>query len=327
MRPDVLQLAADLSRRGEPFALATVVRREPPSSARVGDGALITAGGAFHGWLGGSCTQPTVVQIAIQTIRESKPALIALSPTPGEETRHGVTPLLIGCHSGGSVDIYIEPVLPAPRLLVFGVSPTAQALARLGKQLGYVVEAIDPVADHALFPEVDRVVTNIQSPELAQRSKQDPLRLYAVVATLGERDAEAIASALALNPAYVGVVASRKRFTQVRDVLHARGVDKEDVERIKSPAGLDIGAVAPAEIALSILAEIVQLQRTRLTLEQVTAADASTLHIDPVCGMSVDPNTTQHRMEHADKTYYFCCGSCREQFLANPVQFTSVSEG
>lgn len=327
MRPDVLQLAADLTRRGEPFALATVVRREPPSSARVGDSALVTAGGAFYGWLGGSCTQPTVVQLAGQTIRDSRPMLVALSPNPSDETRAGVTPLLIGCHSGGSVDIYIEPVLPVPRLLVFGTSPTAQSLARFGKQLGYTVEAIDPAADQASFPEADRVVTNMHLPELAQRSKRDPQRLYTVVATLGDRDAEAIAVALALHPAYLGLVASRKRFAQVRDTLRAQGMSDENLTFISCPAGLDIGAVEPDEIALSILAQIVQLRRAPIATSDTVAATQPSLPVDPVCGMSVDPNATRHRMEHAGKVYYFCCGNCRERFSVNPMQFTSVSEG
>ena len=113
MRADTLRLASDLAQRGEPFALVTVVRREAPSSTRVGDAALITQGGAFHGWLGGSCTQSTAVREALAALRNGVPRLIALSTNPQAEARPGVIALPLTCHSGGSVDLYVEPVLPA----------------------------------------------------------------------------------------------------------------------------------------------------------------------------------------------------------------------
>ena len=186
MRTDTLRLASDLAQRGEPFVLVTVVRREAPSSTRVGDAALITQGGALHGWLGGSCTQSTVLREALAALHDGVPRLVALSTDPHAETRPDVVALPITCHSGGSVDLYIEPVLPAPRLLIFGASPAARALVRLGVALGYRVEAIDPDADQAAFPEADRVLTDLQAPELAPRAKGDSTRLYAVVATLGQ---------------------------------------------------------------------------------------------------------------------------------------------
>lgn len=330
MRADILRLAADLARRGELFALATVVRREPPISAQLGDSALITEGGTFHGWLGGSCTRPTAVREALKALSSGTPRLIALSPDPGAVDRPGVTVLPMTCHSGGSVDIYIEPVLPAPRLIVFGVAPTAQAVARIGKVLGYVVEAVDPEADQAAFPEADCVVTDLHSRELVQRSKRDPARLYAVIATLGEQDEEAIRAALLLEPAYLGVVASRKRFARLRETLVAQGVAKDELDRIRNPAGLEIGAVSPEEIALSVLAEIVQWRRTQQgrTVGRPTSAveDTETSaaeQLDPVCGMTVNPETSRHRADLAGQTYHFCSGSCRERFLAEPERFAA----
>src|SRR5215510_2359233 len=132
MRSEILQLAAELARKGEAFVMAVVVRREPASSAQVGNTALITEAGDCHGWLGGSCIQSTVVREATASLRDASPRLISLSPDPGADRRAGITAFPMTCHSGGSVDIYIEPVLPAPQLLVFGVSPVAQALSRLG---------------------------------------------------------------------------------------------------------------------------------------------------------------------------------------------------
>ena len=264
MRTDTLQLASELVGRREAFALATVVRREPPSSARVGDSAVVTPEGEFHGWLGGSCTRPTVIREALAALGDGAPRLIGIVRDPGSTThaRAGLTVFPMACHSGGSVEIYIEPLLPARRLLVFGVSPTAQALARLAAVLGYRVEAVDPEASEALFPHASRLVTSDGSIE-PPGSGQDAARCCAVVATLGQRDEEAAWAASRLEPGYLGVVASRKRFGQIRETLAARGATPGQLDRIANPAGLDIGAETPEEIALSILAEITRRARAR----------------------------------------------------------------
>ncbi|MCY4121815.1 MAG: XdhC family protein [Acidobacteria bacterium] len=262
MRTDTLQLASELAGRSEAFALATVVRREPPSSARVGDSAVVTPDGEFHGWLGGSCTRPTVIREALAALADGAPRLIGIVRDPGSASgaRPGLTVFPMACHSGGSVEIYIEPLLPARRLLIFGVSPTARALARLAAVLDYRVEAVDPEASETLFPDASRLVTSDDSVE-PPGSGQDAARCFAVVATLGQRDEEAAWAASRLVPAYVGVVASRKRFGKIRETLAARGATAEQLDRIANPAGLDIGAQTPEEIALSILAEITRRAR------------------------------------------------------------------
>lgn len=326
MRADLLRLAADLAGRGEPFALVTVVRREPPSSARVGDCALVTAGGSYRGWLGGSCTQPTAVRIARQALRERRPLLVALHPTPDAVHRPGVTVLPMTCHSGGSVDLFVEPMLPAPRLMVFGVSPAAQAVARIAAVLGYAVDAVDPEADRSAFPEADRIITATGPDALRSPSGQPYNRLYAVVATLGDRDEAAVEAALSLEPAYLGLVASRKRFAELRATLAGRGVPDDALDGVASPAGLDIGAVSPGEIALSVLAEIVTVDRRGAVEPAVTATGVPDEAVDPVCGMTV-ATTTAHRAEHAGRTYYFCCGSCRERFAAAPASFITADVG
>src|SRR5262245_19175409 len=149
MRAETLQLAGELTRKGEAFVMAVVVRREPASSAQVGNAALITEAGAYHGWLGGSWIQDTVVREGGAALKDASPRLISLSPDPDSDRRAGVATFPMTCHSGGSVDIYLEPVLPAPRLLLFGVSPAAQALARLGKVMGFAVDVVDPDVDRA----------------------------------------------------------------------------------------------------------------------------------------------------------------------------------
>ncbi len=326
MRADLLLLAADLVRRRESFALATVVYREAPGSARVGDTALVTRGGACHGWVGGSCTQSGVVREALRALGDATPRLIVFSaaPDPAGMTADAVLPMT--CQSGGRVDIYIEPVVPARRLVVFGVSPVAQSLARVAKAMGYAVDAVDPGADRTAFPEADRISAGTES------LPRD--RPVAVVATMGHWDEDAVLAALALDPAYLGLVASRRRFEQIRETLLARGAEAATVERIVSPAGLDIGARSPEEIALSILAQVVQLGRSGETEAAETtsrpghpADELRPATSDPVCGMSVTVTAASPSAEHAGRTYYFCCPGCRSRFLAAPERYLAAQAG
>ena len=283
----------------EAFALATVVRREPPSSARVGDSAVVTSDGAFHGWLGGSCTRPTVIREALAALADGAPRLIGIvrDPDSASGARTGLTVFPMACHSGGSVEIYIEPLLPARRLLIFGVSPTARALARLAAVLGYRVEAVDPEASEVLFPDASRLVTSDAS-ITPPGSGQEADRCFAVVATLGQRDEEAARAASLLMPAYVGVVASRKRFGKIRETLSAQGATPEQLDRIANPAGLDIGAQTPEEIALSILAEITrrssaragntrQERASRPANDPASAAPAAGNEFDPALAVTI----------------------------------------
>ena len=310
MRADVLALAAKLSNRGEQFAIAHVVRREPPSSANVGDVALITSDGAFHGWLGGTCTQPTVVREAQQAMADGQPRLIRLSPDLSDA--QGVTVYPMSCHSGGAVDIYIEPVIPAPRLTIFGASPVALALAKIARTMNYRVEVCDRQADPATTaPEPRRTGESID----------------VVVATYGADDEVALETALGLEPRYLGLVASRQRFAQVRDTLTARGVSPQAIAQIHSPAGLDIGAKTPEEIAVSILAQVVREARRAMShTDHASGVPTDRIEVlDPVCGMVVQTNGARHIAAYDRQSYYFCCAACRERFLADPASFVAAS--
>jgi xanthine dehydrogenase accessory factor len=325
MRSDLLTLAAELVRREEPFVLATVVRRQPASSAQQGDGALITADGEFHGWLGGSCTQPTVVREALASIGDGRPRLIALSPDPLGDRRPGVLVFPMTCHSGGTVDIYLEPVLPSARFVVFGVSPVARVLARLAKDMGFAVEAVDPGANRSVFPDAERVSASLPPREGRAASP------FVVVATMGERDEEALLAALAAEPAYLGVVASGKRFGQIRDTVLSRGASPEALSRVRNPAGLDIGAQTPEEIAVSILAEIVQVRRSGAAAASSSAPSGLPVAAgvdeerDPVCGMTVAVAGAKHTAQALGREWFFCCGGCREKFLASPERFAAAA--
>jgi len=321
----LLERAADLARRGESFALAVVVRREPYSSSQQGDMAIITADGSYHGWLGGNCTRPAVQREAAAALLDGKPRLISLSPEPERQARAGVTPLAMTCHSGGTVDIFIEPVLAAPRLVVFGVSPVARAVAQLGKAMGYLVDVVDPEAHPAELPHADRVFTDLATAELATGSAI----AYAVVASMGEHDEDGVAAALAMRPAYLGVVASRARFATLRQTLVDRGISAHALDAIKSPAGLDLGGRQPEEVALSILAEIVQTRNAArasadriASVPTVAAAPAAPLTaLDPVCHMTVTIATARHTGTWDGRTWYFCNPRCKDKFLGEPARY------
>ena len=326
MRADLLTLAAELAARGEPFVLAVVVRREPASSAQAGNMALVTRDGVLRGWLGGSCIQPTVEREAMEALAEGQPRLVSLSPDPGQDRRPGVVVHPMTCHSGGTVDVYLDPVRPAPRLLVFGVAPTAQALCGLGKAMGWAIDVVDPDAAPAAFPAADRVLAVLPANDPLTQLRARGADVFGVVATMGQRDDEALLAALPLEPAYLGVVASRRRFAQIRDLVAARGVPAEALGRVRNPAGLDLGAKLPEEIALSVLAEIVQVRRTaerRPVSSAPAPPPAAETALDPVCGMSVVVAKARHTAEHGGRTWYFCNPRCRERFLATPERWAA----
>ncbi len=319
MRPDLLTLASSLAAREERFALVTVVRREPPSSARVGDVAVVTETGEYYGWVGGGCTRSTVLREARRAIADGEPRLLSLSPEPEKGRRAGVVALPMTCDSGGTVEIYVEPVLPVARLVLFGSSPAVRVLARLGHTMGYRVAVVDADADKAAFPDAERVLQSIAPDAL-------PRGAHVLVATMGESDLDAIEAALAQSPAYLGVIASTKRFALLRDALLARGLAGEALDRIAAPAGLDIGARTPEEIALSIMAQIVEWRRraaepaSRISASAAAPREAT----DPVCGMSVTIAGARHTAEVNEIKYYFCCSGCRDQFLSEPARYPAA---
>jgi len=327
MRTELLALASQLAAREESFALVTVVRREPPSSARVGDAAVVTASGGYHGWVGGGCTRSTVLREALQAIADGEPRLLSLSPDPAGEERPGLVALPMTCDSGGTVDIYVEPVLPVPRLVLFGSSPAVRTLARIGHAMGYRVDVIDPDADAAAFPDAERITREVAPAAV-------PEGAYVLVATMGESDIGVIEAVTRLSPAYLGVIASRTRFAQLRDALLERGVPASALERIAAPAGLDIGARTPEEIALSIMAQIVERRRSVADSPDKGKAPAAGARsreelreaTDPVCGMSVTVAGARHPADFGGRKYYFCCAGCRAKFLADPARYIARAE-
>jgi xanthine dehydrogenase accessory factor len=324
---DILEQAHHLSRAGEPFALATVVRVTRPASARPGAKAIVRADGAIDGWVGGSCAQPLVAQEALAALRDGQPRLLCLVGDDGPEIApgEGVVVRPMTCHSGGTLEIYVEPFLARPRLLVVGQSPVAEALAQLGANLRFEVIVADPEARPEHFPGVSAVLS-----ELGGMPALLNARSYVVVATHGAHDHQALELALNSDAAYVALVASRRRAESLGAYLRGAGIAEERLARLRAPAGLDLGAVEPAEIALSIMAEIVQARRqgdneASRQEEQAPVVGEPASAIDPVCGMAVEIATARHTAEYDGQRFYFCCPGCRYSFVEEPAKYVAVA--
>ncbi|HEY7755172.1 MAG TPA: XdhC family protein [Actinomycetota bacterium] len=321
MRPDVLALGAELSARGEPFVLATVVWRRAPSSGKEGSTALVTPDRRVRGWLGGACAEPTVIREALKALEEGTPRLLFLGP-PEElaaRGRDGVVTVPIACQSEGALEVYVEPVLPQPQLVVIGRSPAVATLAALATALGWRTVVVDDGGAEADYPDAGRVLTtlDLEPAGVTERS-------FVVVATQGHYDEDALERALATPAGYVGLVASRRRAEAVLGYLRDRGVDEATLGRVHAPAGIDLGRIAHEEIAVAILAELVR-ERAAGHLEAAPPAEIPRHEeLDPVCGMTVDVASARHRSVHEGTTYYFCSAGCLQRFEQEPARYVAA---
>ncbi len=314
-----------LHHAAEPFALATVVRCEKPTSAKPGAKAIITANGTLRGWIGGACAEPIVRQEALKALNEGKPRFLRIGPSVSDEMRttEGILEFLMTCHSGGTLEIYIEPVLPQPQLIVIGESPVVEALVRLGRALNFSVTVIDAAATRERFPDADAILTELDLNQLNLTPQT-----HIVIATHGKYDERALEQMLTADAPYLALVASKKRGQAAMDYLRELGVPAEKLRRIKFPAGLDIGAQTPEEIAVSILAEMVQTRRRPrpAPLPVLTVNSPQPIPIlemkgqarDPICGMMVEIATARYTSLYHDETYYFCCAGCKQKFDREP---------
>lgn len=268
--------AKALEARGEGYVLATVIRAVAPTSAKPGDKAVVSEDGVVHGWIGGSCAEPTVKREAALALEDGGCRVVQITPEPVHANeRDGLVVVPMTCYSGGELEIYLEPHVAKRELLVYGNSPVAQALVELGVQVGYRVSVVDtterpPLAGAEVFASIDEAT-------LAK-----PERAAAVVATHGVFDEEALEHALTLGPRYLGVVASPKRFASLGGSMRRGGVSAEAWARVDGPAGIDIGASTPGEIALSILAAITaDRESIRVITERLSASAAEPLPAIP----------------------------------------------
>jgi xanthine dehydrogenase accessory factor len=305
----ILEQAAEMSRRGESFALGTVVWRQGPSSSQPGSRAIFTADGEVRGWIGGACAEPAVLREAQHAITSGESRLLLLgSPEQfGELVREGMAVVPVSCQSEGALAVYIEPVVPVPRLVVVGSSPMAHTLAKLAADLGWRADLIDG-ADFATSDADERSMV--------------------VVATQGHYDEAVVERAVAASPAYLGLVGSAKRGAGVLGYLADRGVPGDQLDRVKVPAGLDLGSTTHQEIAVAIMAELVQLRAAGALSGGRPATGGSNARrpqqsqaTDPVCGMTVSAGPDGLGLEYQDVTYHFCSVGCQQAFSADPVKY------
>jgi len=321
----VLERISEMARSGQPFALATVVWRQGPSSSKQGSRAIITADGELDGWIGGACAEPAVIRAAKQAMADGNPRLLLLgSPDQfGTAVPEGMAVVPISCQSEGALEVYIEPVLPVPHLVIVGSSPMTRTLAELARALSWRADLVGP--------------EEFTGDSVASHGADH--HSMVVVATQGHGDEEMIERAAALCPAYLGLVASRKRGEAVVGYLAERGVPKDQLDRVRAPAGLDLGKTTHEEMAVAILAELVQLRASGTLpaaavprqehthqpegqpMRQLKLAEA----VDPVCGMTVTPNASTLHVEHDGVTYHFCCSGCHRAFSDNPHGYVKAA--
>lgn len=294
---DVLARAGRLREEGRAFVLATVVWARGPSSGKSGCKAVIHPDGRVEGWLGGACAVPTVVRQALEALRDGRARLLSLGRPDG---RAGVTEAPMACDSEGEMEVFVEPMAPAPRLVIVGSSPMTAVLAEIAGAVGW------------------RTWTAAEASHLGEIGRQAE-GSYAVVATQGVFDEPALAAVLRTSAVYVGLVASEKRASAALSWLRGNGVSDEDLSRVQAPAGMDLGSTTHEEMAVSVMAGLVAFKSSApgVAAPPVELPKQAT---DPVCGMSVDIASAAFTARHAGETFFFCAAGCQTTFQKNPAQ-------
>jgi xanthine dehydrogenase accessory factor len=276
---DILDIVSTRKLAGTPFALATVVRTVAATAAKAGAKAVILPDGTIsEGWIGGGCARAAVLKAARDAMADGKSRLVSVQPPDtldgqghkaGEE-QGGVRFAKNMCPSQGTMDIFVEPILPRPQVVICGSSPVAVAVADLARRSGFAVTVCAPAAEQQAFADADHRIEGFALPVEEAASR------YVVVSTQGRGDEAALAAALAIDVDYLAFVGSRKKAEALKAALAERGVAQELLSKVKAPAGLDLGAITPDEIAISILAEIVAVRRGALRQPASGAAVPST---------------------------------------------------
>lgn len=302
-RAELLEREAELARAERPFAVVTVVRPESSTSARAGNRAIVLPDGSMEGWVGGGCIRSTARREGISALESGEPRFVRITPDTGTD-RPNVRVARMTCASEGTADLYVEPFLPRPTLVVAGESPVAATLAAIASPLGF------------------RFVRLETGTGLDEEKVPYPRDAWMVVATFGEYDGEAIEAGLELGLPYIGLVASGRRAGSAPSELRARGYTEEALKVVRSPAGLPIRVGGQEGISLSVMAEVLSLRSERDSEPGESDARAGET-LDPVCGMTVEMSTARYTSEHGSRTYYFCCPACKRAFDGSPEEYAS----
>lgn len=341
---ELIRLEQRLTEEARLFAATTVIRALPPTSTWVGAQAVVESDGTLHGWIGGGCSRAIVIQAAQESMRSGQPKLIRISNsevTPELGVEHHAMP----CASNGTIELFIQPSVPAPAVLILGSAPAALEACVLAQRMGLRVHAAASVTEPFAPLGIPRVIQGFDADALRLLNP-----LLILVATQGDSDEEALEAALRTSAAAVLLIASQRKADKLRDTMRARGITEERLAALHAPAGPHIHARTPQEIALGAVAGLVTLRRM---LEQA-AADTADLHaagadvlpvlpavppcesmasvepparyVNPVCGMAVDIASARHVVEAGGQRVYFCCDGCKLEFERTPDKYLAIVE-
>lgn len=320
--------------QGVNLAVAQVIDRQAPSSSKVTDKAIILESGELVGWIGGGCVRGIVIKEALEVISSKRYRKVRISPEGGLSSGTHIKNYIMSCQSGGTVEVMIEPVFPLPELIVVGKSNIARKLASIAAAADFKVTAMAKDADEHMFPLASVIKQHVDFSDIKNFSNT-----YVVVATQGEDDEENVEKALATSATYVGYVCSRKKSDLLKQYLASKKVSNDRIGVLRSPVGFDINAKLAGEVAISILAEIVEDFRNEKPADSGCCGSMASekkepvedqivnekfneeYYINPVCGVPVSKKSPKHIIEYKGEKVYFCCDGCKVSFEKNPAQY------
>ena len=323
MYNDLIDQISKYMGQGEEFAVAHVIWREAPSSGKPGDKAIILKDGTIIGWIGGGCVKGIAVKEAREAIRENRSRLVRIDPDEGNSEDSSHKTYRMTCHSGGTMELFIEPITPNPQLIIVGKSNIAMALSKLAIATNLRVHVLSNDVHKGMFPGVNNIHDRVDFSKI-----NIDKNTFIVVSTQGEDDEESIRKALETSCNYVGFISSLRKSVKIKEYLEQTELSANRINELKIPVGMDINAKLPEEIAISILAEIVQLFRDpnrKEDQESDTAINDDT-YINPVCRVAVSKKDAKHVLEYGAHTVYFCCDGCKVSFDTEPEKYIEILE-
>ena len=326
----VLKIEEHLA-EGSNFAIAQVIDRIAPSSGKVGDKALILDTGELIGWIGGGCVRGIVVKEALDVIKSKRYRRVRISPEGGTRETENYKEYVMSCQSKGTVELMIEPVIPQAEIIVVGKSNIARKLVQMAAAADFRVTIMAIDADTQTFPEANKVLGEVKFDSI-----QNIRNTHIIVTTQGEDDELSVKKAMQTQATYVGYVASARKSEDIQTYLRTEGISEERISQLRSPVGLDINAKLASEVAISILAEVIEHFRNKSKAEhsccgssktaktETTAAEdkfAEDYYINPVCNVPVSKKNPKHIIEHKGEKVYFCCDGCKVSFENDPAKY------
>ena len=323
MYNDLIDQISKYMGQGEEFAVAHVIWREAPSSGKPGDKAIILKDGTIIGWIGGGCVKGIAVKEAREAIRENRSRLVRIDPDEGNSEDSSHKTYRMTCHSGGTMELFIEPITPNPQLIIVGKSNIARALSKLAIATNLRVHVLSNDVHKGMFPGVNNIHDRVDFSKI-----NIDKNTFIVVSTQGEDDEESIRKALETSCNYVGFISSLRKSVKIKEYLEQTELSANRINELKIPVGMDINAKLPEEIAISILAEIVQLFRdpNRKEDQETDTAINDDTYINPVCRVAVSKKDAKHVLEYGAHTVYFCCDGCKVSFDTEPEKYIEILE-